>query len=234
MNNAGNTADGGQALATYLLTIRGTLAPTALESARSIHNETAGAPASVEAARSLGDLSHMVYVPLPPAEEGAGEFLIMDVWNNLEGLSQFFANPHVQEQGGRIFAKRDPVVWAPAEGFFSYDLPAPNGKNERIVAIVRGPVRSREEARLGHNGIVAGQVNSARKAGDMSHRAYFRLAAPDSAEALEFLAVDVWMSASGMADYYRNPDFARGVQELFAAPPTTSTWIHPAGDWVEW
>ena len=42
----------------YLLAIRGTLAPKTLEDARKTHNETAGAPANVAAARGLGDLSH--------------------------------------------------------------------------------------------------------------------------------------------------------------------------------
>ena len=46
--------------------------------------------------------------------------------------------------------------------------------------------------------------------------------------------VDVWMSAPEMAAYVQNPDFVRGIQDLFAGPPVISTWVHPAGDWVEW
>src|SRR5438477_2015201 len=101
------------AMQLYLLSIRGTLAPSILEAARTIHNQTAGAPESIAAARSLGDLSHMVYVPLERPASGAGEFLIMDLWNSLPGLNQFFANPQVQEGGGLIFTQREPVVWAP-------------------------------------------------------------------------------------------------------------------------
>src|SRR4051812_15559017 len=146
----------------YLLAIRGTLAPKTQEAARAIHNETAGAPPNVAAARALGDLSHMVYVP---AEQSAtGEFLILDLWNNLDGLNQFFANPQVQEQAGHIFDTRDPVVWAPADGFASYHLPVPSGKNDRIVAVVRGMVQSREDAEMQHNAIVANNVNKARQA----------------------------------------------------------------------
>jgi hypothetical protein len=231
-----NEQDMKQATSPYLLAIRGTLAPSTLEAARAIHNETAGAPANVAAAQALGDLSHMVYVPIDGhvRREGAGEFLILDLWNNLEGLNRFFANPQVQEQAGQIFTTRDPVVWAPASGLLSYHFPAPYGKNERIVGVVRGPVRSHEEARAVHNAIVAGQVNKARKASSLSHEAFFRLAPPNTPEALEFFAVDVWMSASGMAAYYEDPEFLRGFQELFAGPPSTSTWAHPAGNWVEW
>lgn len=218
----------------YLLAIRGTLKAPTLEAARKIHNETAGAPANVAAARALGDLSHMVYAPLERAANGASEFLILDVWNSIEGLNQFFANKQVQEQAGLIFESRDPVVWTPADGFFNYHIPAPYGKNDRIVAVVRGTLPSREEGQQVHNTIVGSQVNAARMAGDMSHDAYFRLMPPDAPESLEFFAVDTWMSAAGMKKYYDNPEFLSGFQKLFSAPPTTSIWQHPEGDLVEW
>jgi len=48
----------------FLLSIRGTLASPTVEAARKLHNSTAGAPANFAAAQSLGDLSHMVHVPL--------------------------------------------------------------------------------------------------------------------------------------------------------------------------
>jgi quinol monooxygenase YgiN len=219
----------------YLLTIRGNLASPTLEAARTIHNQTAGLQSNVVVAQSLGDLSHMVYVPaMPQSGAGAGEFLILDVWNNLEGLNQFFANPHVQEQAGQIFATRDPVVWMPAEGFLGYNLPAPYGQNNRIVAIVRGKVHSIAAAKATHNAIVASQIAKARRAGDISHQAYVRLAPPNSPEALEFFAVDVWLDAAAMGEYYADPGFQSAIGELFAAPPDVSVWTHPTGDWVEW
>src|SRR4051794_27746569 len=103
----------------------------------------------------------MVYVPLPgmapQPQSGAGDLLILDVWDSMEGLNQFFANPNVQHQAGQIFAGRDPVVWLPAEGFLGYNLPAPYGKNERIVAVVRGKVTARAQSMAVHNAIVASQ-----------------------------------------------------------------------------
>jgi len=218
----------------YLLAIRGTLKSPTLEQARTIHNQTAGAPQNVAAAKSLGDLSHMVYVPTERPKTGAGEFLILDLWNSLEGLNQFFANHQVQEQAGLIFESRDPVVWAPAEGFFNYHFPSPYGKNDRIVALVRGAVSSRAAALQVHNELVGGNVNSARMAGDMTHDAYFRLSPPGNPESNELFAVDTWMSASGMKQYYDNPEFLTGFSKLFAGMPVTSTWQHPEGDWVEW
>src|SRR5712692_9024597 len=195
------------ALAVYLLSIRGTLSSKTLESARSIHNATAGAPPNVAAARSLGDLSHTVFTPIDHNGIDTGEFLILDQWNNLDGLNQFFANKQVQEQAGQIFSDRDPVVWAAAEGFTSYHFPAPYGKNQRFVGIVRGMVESRGKAQNIHNTLVGKTVNKARINGNMSHEAFFRLTPPGTPESLEFFAVDVWMDADGMNRHYADPDF---------------------------
>jgi hypothetical protein len=218
----------------YLLTIQGLLAPKTQAAARTVHNETAGHPANIAAAKSLGDLSHMVYSPMDPEFASAGNFLFLDVWNKLDGLNQFFANPTVQEQAAHIFSQRDPVVWEPADGFITYHLPAPYGKNERIVAMVRGFVHSRQAAKEYHNGLVGSMMGQVRMAGDMSHDVYFRLSPPDAPESLEFCAIDVWSDAAGMAQTYSNPDFLRSFGELFTAPPATSVWVHPEGDWVEW
>jgi quinol monooxygenase YgiN len=218
----------------FLLAIRGTLASSELEASRRLHNNTAGVPASVAAAQSLGDLSHMVHIPVEGNGSGTNEFLILDLWNSLEGLNKFFSNPQVQEEAGRIFSARDPGVWAPAQGFTSYHIPAPYGKNERIVAIARGTLRNVEEARALHNKTVADQINRARKSGSMAHEAYAKLAQPGSPDASEFLFLDVWMNAAGMNKHYQDPEFLRGFSALFASPPATSAWVHPLGDWVEW
>jgi hypothetical protein len=152
----------------------------------------------------------------------------------MDGLNQFFANKQVQEQAGQIFSQRDPVVWAPAEGFHGYNLPAPFGNTERYVGIVRGMVHSRADGQKRHNALVDKAINKARSAGSLSHQAFFQLTPPGAPESLELFAVDVWMSASGMGQYYDDPEFMSGFQEMFAGPPTSSVWVHPAGEWVEW
>lgn len=216
----------------YLLAIRGSLAPKTLEAARAVHNSTAGHPANVAAAKSLGDLSHMVYVPLQASADN--EFLILDLWNSLEGLNQFFANPTVQEQAGQIFTRRDPVVWAPAGDFTSYHIPSPYGKNERYVAVVRGMVPSRKDAQQHHNSLIAKATGKARGRGHLSHDPYFRLSPPGTPESNEFFAVDVWMNAAGMGEHYQDPEIMAGFGPIFASMPTSSIWVHPSGDWVEW
>jgi len=217
----------------YLLTIPGKLAPKTLEAARQVHNESAGAPANVAAARSLGDLSHMVYVPAGEASP-AGDFLIMDVWNRLDGLNTFFADPHVQEGGGLIFSQRNPMVWMPAPGFTSYHLPAPYGKNERFIGVVLGKVRSVDQACEIHNALVGGAINQARAAGNLSHEAYLRMAQPGTPEALDFLAVDTWQDLASMGQYYNQPGFMENLVKMFAGEPMATVWQHPAGAWAEW
>lgn len=221
-------------LSLYLLAIRGTLAPATLEAARKVHNSTAGAPENIAVVRSLGDLSHMVYVPVEAPQSGAGEFLIMDVWSSADGINTFFSNPTVQEQAGQIFTQRDPVVWRQAEGFTNYHLAAPFGKNERFITTARGVLKSVDQACGLHNAAIAKTIGKARKAGNLSHEAYLRLAAPGSPEAGEFFGVDVWMSADGMMEFYNDPEFLEGFDHMFTGEANTATWIHPKGDWVEW
>ena len=225
-------------LTLYLLTIRGTLSSSTLEEARKIHNMTAGDPQGVAAAKSLGDVSHMVYIPLPheghTKPEGAGEFLIMDLWHSIDGLNTFFADEHVQQGGNMIFSQRDPVVWTPAAGFTSFHIPAPFGCNERVVTVVRGTVPSKEEARQMHNTAMAKTISKARKAGILSHEAYLRLAAPDSPQALEYFGVDVWMNGEDMGEYYGDEEFLETFNHFFTAEAADSVWVHPKGDWTEW
>jgi hypothetical protein len=188
---------------TYLLAIRGTLVPTDEESTRKIHNETAGAEAGVAAARSLGDLSHKAFVPAKGVPgTRANELLILDVWNNIEGLNTFFANPQVQQGGSLIFASRDPVVFAPATDLLSFDLPVPMPREARYVGTVRGTVRSREQARAVHNPSSAKSINAARKRGLVSHHMYYRLGQPGQPESLELFGVDFWCDLRGMGEHY--------------------------------
>lgn len=225
-------------LTLYLLTIRGMLSPATIEESRTVHNMTAGDPAGVAAAKSLGDVSHMVYVPLEHEghgkTKGAGEFLIMDLWTSIDGLNTFFSDHKVQEGGAMIFSERDPVVWAPAAGFTSYQIPAPFGMNDRFVTTARATVKSLEEACELHNQAVAKTVNKARKVGNLSHESYLRMAAPGSPEALEWLGVDVWMRPDEMMSLYEDPEFLEGFDHMFTGEANVGIWVHPKGDWIEW
>ena len=219
---------------TYLLTNRGTPKDKTLEGARKTHNQTSASGQAV--ARSFGDLTHTVYVPV----EGFGtttnelDLLLVDVWNSVEGLNRFFAKLRGNEQVSPIFARNDPAVWSPAEGFDSYHFQAPYGKNERILGLVRGVVRSRADAQAMHNDFMEDNVGKARLTGILSHEAYVAFTPPGRPESLELLALDVWMDVSLTAAYYQDAEWRDVFQKIFVEPPSVSTWIHPVGDWAEW
>jgi hypothetical protein len=216
-----------------LLAIRGSLSPRTIEEARVIHNETAGNPQGVAAARSLGDLSHNVFVPLEDTAGKATELLILDLWNNPEGLQTFFSDPQVQAGGSRIFTSRDPVVWTPAADCISFMLPTPAARTERYVGLLRATVKSRQVAAEGFN-VLASRVNETRKLGQISHGVFYRMMPPGHPESLELFAIDTWMEPAGMMATYQSAEHMKPLEGIFAGPPVTSVWRQAPGAWVEW
>ncbi len=218
-----------------LLTIMGKVKPTSVDTAREMHNQTAGNPGGVAAAKSLGDMSHMAFMPLDAATNFKGDILFMDIWNDVDGLRKFFSDPQVKAGGDMMFVSKEAVVWNKIESFLNFQFTAPSGNNDKIVGIIRGSVKSIAEAEAIHNPAIALNVKAARANGMISHDFYSRLAAPGSPEALEVLGVDVWMSAEGMMKHYSSPEFQNsGLYKMFTSKPSSSTWVHPKGEWVEW
>ncbi len=217
-----------------LLTVRGTLVPASLDAACKLHNETAGSEAGIAAARSLGDLSHRVYSPVekaPGAEKG--ELLFLDVWTSAEGIGQFFSNPHVGEQAGKMFSKRDGSMWMPARGAFGFTLSAPKAKTERWLGVVRGPVKSPEIAIEAFRDALSPNLATARKRGQMSHNLFFRIPMPgEPTDKTELLGIDEWYDAEGMQAHYKE---LKGLDKAFAGAPAASVWEEARGGvWSEW
>lgn len=218
-----------------LLTVMGKVKTDSIEATRQLHNQTAGNPGGVAAAKSLGDMSHMTYMHLDADQSFKGDLLFLDIWNNLEGMNSFFKDKQVEAGGAMLFSSRDAIVWSKIDGFLNFHFPSPYGKNERIVGLVQGKVKSIEAAQAVHNESMKGQVQSARANGLVSHAFYTRMAAPGSPEALEVLGVDIWMDAAGMGRFYGSPEFQNsGIYKMFSEKAITSTWVHPKGEWVEW
>lgn len=218
-----------------LLTVIGKVKTSSISATRELHNQTAGNPGGLAAAKSLGDMSHMIYMPLGAATSFKDDLLFLDVWNNLEGLQQFFSDPQVQAGGEMMFASREAIVWRKLENFLNFNLPTPSGKNDRIVGLLRGTIKSIEDAAAIHNTAMESQVKSARAAGLVSHEFYSRMAAPDSPESLEVLGVDVWMNEKTMMQHYMSSEFQNsGLYKMFSVKPASSLWVHPGGEWVEW
>jgi hypothetical protein len=216
---------------TFLLTVRGKTVPSTVEASRELHNATAGAPQSVAGARSLGDLSHNVYVPLA---DDQNELLFIDYWNSPTGLGEFFSNPQIQAAAGQLFADRDGVVWAEAEGFGSWSLPVSFDRAPAGVGLLRVAVNSIEGAAGGFSAYSAATINTARSHGLVSHSTWTRVPGPGESPVAEVIGVDVWSDAERMGAYYA---LGIGFEHLgphFAGQPSSSTWRAAPGNWVEW
>ena len=143
-----------------LLTIMGKVKPTSVDTAREMHNQTAGNPGGVAAAKSLGDMSHMAFMPLDAATNFKGDILFMDIWNDVDGLRKFFSDPQVKAGGDMMFVSKEAVVWNKIESFLNFQFTAPSGNNDKIVGIIRGSVKSIAEAEAIHNPAIALNVQN--------------------------------------------------------------------------
>jgi hypothetical protein len=220
-----------------LLTVRGTIVPKTLEEMRVVHNQTAGSSQGIAAARALGDLSHMVYAPLLGSKQStakAGELLFLDVWVTPKGIMDFFSNEQVVQQGVKLFSSRDATVWMPAAGSFSYHLPAPRGRSDRYVGMIRGPIASPEKSIETFRAVDVEAQPEARRRGLLSHEIFIKLNPPESAAPLELLGLDVWCDMAGMGEHYSDATHMRALSGAFSGPPVPSTWEQAPGQWSEW
>jgi hypothetical protein len=214
------------------LTVRGTLVPRTLEAACKTHNETAGSPDGIAAARALGDLSHKVYAPVPGLGAKDDELLFFDWWKTAEGIGTFFSDPRVHGMASKLFSEREGVVWMPARGAFGFDLPAAAAKGERFVGVVRGEVTSPDHAIEIFRQVLAPKLSDARRRGQLSHQLFVKIPMPGESAKTEVLGVDLWCDPAGMNDHYG--DLA-GYEKAFAGAPQTSVWQSAKGGvWSEW
>jgi hypothetical protein len=217
---------------TFLLTVRGTVnTPTAAES-RELHNQTAGAPEGVAAARALGDLSHNVYTGA--GDGGPAELLFIDYWNSPTGLGQFFSDEQVQAGAARLFAEREGILWGPTSGFGDFHLALPSGASIAGVGLLRVGVGSLEAAAPAFNGYAVATINTARRSGLVSHATWMRLPNPGEELAPEVISVDYWTDVERMNAYY---ELGLGFEHLgpaFAGEQQSSVWRAAEGDWTEW
>ena len=220
--------------AQFLFTVRGKPAGTSHEAIRGAHNQIAGSDEGVAMARSFGDLSHAVYFPADHTTGAPKEMLFIDYWNSAEGLMKFFSDPQVQQGGKLVFDERDYVLWANTPGLPRVSLPAPEGRDERFVGLVRGNVASRAGAEQILMEATRKALNTNRAKGLMSREWYFRLTAPGETPSLEAIGYDLWFDGEGMQQVYADPAEMAPLANLFTARPDTSVWKKPGGQWVEW
>lgn len=216
-----------------LLTVRGTLIPTAREEARQLHNQTAGSPEGVAAARSLGDLSHNVYTPLPGAPGALeSELLFLDVWKTADGIGTFFSDAQVQHGASVLFSDREAVVWKPAQDAFGYELSPPMHLPGRYLGVARGTVDNPLAAVDVFRKTLEPTISDARRLGQISHQLFVRLQPPDDPAPSEVIGLDLWADPDGMGEYYES---LSGFEAAFSSEPSTSVWESATGgNWTEW
>ncbi len=212
------------------LTVRGTAIRTG-DDMRKVHNETAGSPQGIAAARALGDLSHKVYSPLG-GDAKPEELLFLDVWIEAAGIQKFFAHPDVAAQGAQLFKNKDATVWMPARGSYSFTLPAPRDKHERYVGMLRGPIGSPEQAIEIFREVDRARVADVRKLGLISHELFIKLGPPGAP--LELLGLDIWSDRAGMEAHYSDRTHMAALGKVFTGPGSASIWQQAAGAWSEW
>ena len=220
-----------------LLTVRGTLAPKTLDEARVLHNETAGSAPGMAAARSLSDMSHTVFAPVKGVGELSGakdnELLFIDFWEDPKGLMQFFSDPRVGEQGSKLFTSKDPTVWMPAIGAYTFDFPATNASKSRYLGVFRSVVRDAQKTVEAWRKLIQKRVRDARRRGQLSHHLYFRLPAPGENLPPEMIGVDLWSSLDGLKEHYSDRSAYGDMSDVLAGAPAASVWEQPTG-FNEW
>jgi hypothetical protein len=220
-----------------VLIIRGTLVPKSNEEARALHNQTAGSEPGIAAPRASGDLIHKVYASASMgtmAPGKPGELLFVDVWADARGLMEFFANPDVQAQAARLFSARDASVWMPARASSSYHLPAPAGRNDRFVGMLRAPIASPHQALEVFRAVDTKAQRDARRRGLMSHELFIKVDPPGQTSPPELLGIDVWHDFQGMTEHYSDEAHMSGLRGAFAGAPDASVWAQAPGLWSEW
>ncbi|MGD9738345.1 MAG: hypothetical protein AB7U48_02995 [Bauldia sp.] len=71
------------------------------------------------------------------------------------------------------------VIWATTPGLPRFAMPGPLGRNDRFAGIIRGMVKSREDAERTLAMWMQQSINAARSRGLLGREFYFRLPAPD-------------------------------------------------------
>src|SRR5262249_45548518 len=139
-----------------------------------------------------------------------------------------------QQQGGRLFSSRDATVWMPARGAFTWNLPAPGGREARYVGMLRAPISSPEKAIELFAAVDRKVQRDPRRLGQLSHDLYIKLNPPGVNDPLELLGIDIWSDGQGMVEHYSDRTHMPELGSAFSGPPATSVWEEPSGAWNEW
>ena len=191
---------------------------------KATHDQVVGG--SKAQANQLGDIAHGAFL----TADGRKEFLAIDRWTSLEGLTSFFGNPQVQTAFGSLLAaKPDQSVWVEQSDWAHWgDAKLLSGGGTKFVYTFRGHVNgSLEKSRGAHNQLVEGGRATANELGDVFHATFVSVADPTA-----ILGIDVWTSLEGSQKFFSNPQFQQGSAAIYAVPPAVKAW--GTTDWAQW
>lgn len=252
--NGGGATDGGQDLAVardlaslpdlvappdlgektvYTVFIRGQL-KNDLATSKMIHDNFAGGGKAQ--AQALCDQGHYVFLNLlPPPDGGApppsDAALVIDLWNDLNGLQQFIQSPDVQSFLGMLYtAPPEVTITVHPDGFTEWGMLDPINQGMPLFAFsIRDTFKSSTVAQeaIDHNSVANQAKASAMAAGDVAHRTYLV-----QSNTRQFQAIDLWNNLSGPSAVYGDPNFQAAFGAIFSAPPMIEGYT--ATDWVQW
>jgi hypothetical protein len=122
----------------------------------------------------------------------------------------------------------------PAQGAFTYSLPAAMGKDERCLGMFRAPIASPEKALEIFRGVDTKAQRDARRRGILSHQLFIKMNPPGDNSPLELLGLDLWSDFGGMTEHYNDKTHMSGLAGALAGPPDATVWEQAPGNWSEW
>jgi hypothetical protein len=117
----------------------------------------------------------------------------------------------------------------PAQGAFSFEVPATSTATKRWAGLLRAPVKSPEKTIEAFRAGVTKRLRDARRRGQLSHHIFFKLGEGQP----EVLGLDFWSSLEGMNEHYEDRSSYGPLMETFAGAPTSSIWEQASG-FSEW
>ena len=115
--------------------------------------------------------------------------MFLDVWQDARGIGEFFSNKEVQAQGAKMFTTKEPSIWMPARGSYSYELPPVRGQDKRFVGMIRSPIASPERAIELFSASSAKAARDGRRRGLLSHRTFIKVNMPGDPSPVELLGL---------------------------------------------
>lgn len=224
------TPDGSAPPPLWAVLIRGQLAAADLATSKGSHD--ALSKGGEAAAKAAGDIGHDALLGTKMLGTTENEFLAIDLWNDVNGMQKFYADPNFAKAFAALFKAPPPqpelFVHQPTWHNWG-DMTSGDSHSPYYFVIARGRLKATDPkvAQTAHDQVAAAGETAVKAAGDVAHVVYTGLTDPR-----EFLAVDIWKDATNLVKTYSDPNFVKGFASLFEGQPTVQ--VYKSTDWYQW